>query len=122
MVIDDDASLLGFTTKYLTRLGYTVAGYRSAEQAWKEFSERTKDYALVMIDLSLSGMSGGQLSEMMLVSSPTVRLILMSGYPYDPEKLLSPGPDRMAFLHKPFTPAMLTETVSRMIGSANGQC
>jgi hypothetical protein len=46
----------------------------------------------------------------------------MSGYPYDPEKLLAPGPDRMAFLHKPFTPAMLTETVSRMIGSANGQC
>ena len=122
MVIDDDASLLGFTTKYLTRLGYTVAGYRSAEQAWKEFNERTKDYGLILIDLSLSGMSGGQLSEMMLVSSPTVRLILMSGYPYDPEKLLAPGPDRMAFLHKPFTPAMLTETVSRMIGSANGQC
>jgi DNA-binding NtrC family response regulator len=122
MVIDDDASLLGFTTKYLTRLGYAVAGFRSAEQAWKEFSERTQDYGLVLIDLSLSGMSGAQLSEMMLVSNPTVRLILMSGYPYDSEKLLAAGPDRMAFLHKPFTPAMLAETVDRLIGAAGGQC
>src|SRR5258708_34278298 len=101
MVIDDDAALLGFTSKYLSRLGYSVAAYRSAEQAWKEFHVPQSPYALVMIDLSLAGLSGERLSRMMLSANPTVRLILTSGYPFDTQKLLEAGPDRMAFLHKP---------------------
>jgi FixJ family two-component response regulator len=75
----------------------------------------------VLIDLSLAGISAAQLSQMMLNSNPAVRLILMSGYPFDTTKLLDDGRDRMAFLHKPFTPAMLAETVDRMIGSATGR-
>jgi two-component system, cell cycle sensor histidine kinase and response regulator CckA len=122
MVIDDDPSLLGFTAKYLTRLGYSVASYSSSEQAWKEFSAPAANYALVLIDLSLAGLSGVQLSQMMLSSNPAVRLILMSGYPFDAKALSEAGPDRMAFLHKPFTPSMLAETVDRMIGSANERC
>lgn len=117
MVIDDDPSLLGFTAKYLTRLGYTVATYRNSEQAWKEFSAPAANYALVLVDLSMAGLSGAQLSQMMLSSNPAVRLIVMSGYPFDTAELSEAGPDRLAFLHKPFTPAMLAETVDRLIGA-----
>jgi hypothetical protein len=53
----------------------------------------------------------------MLRSKPAVRLILTSGYPFDTHRLLEAGPDRMAFLHKPFTPAMLAETVNRLLGA-----
>ena len=52
---------------------------------------------------------------MMLRANPAVRLVLTSGYPFDTQKLLEPGPDRMAFLHKPFTPSMLAEAVKRLI-------
>jgi len=117
MVIDDDPGLLGFTSKYLSRLGYVVAAYRSSDEAWKQFNAPAADYALVVIDLSLPGLSGVELSRMMLSANPEVRLVLTSGYPFDTEKLLEPGPDRMAFLHKPFTPAMLAETVDRLIGT-----
>ena len=72
-------------------------------------------YALVLIDLSLAGLSGAQLSKMMLSADPAVRLILMSGYPFDTTELSAAGPDRMAFLHKPFTPALLAETVDRLM-------
>ena len=122
MVIDDDAPLLGFTAKYLARLGYSVATYRSSEQAWKDFTAPAAKYALVLIDLSLAGLSGAALSKMMLSSNPAVRLILMSGSPFDTEKLREAGPDRMAFLHKPFTPAMLAETVEQMMDSAGDRC
>jgi DNA-binding NtrC family response regulator len=115
MVIDDDPALLGFTSKYLSRLGYSVVPYRSAEEAWKHFALPTANYSLVVIDLSLPGMSGEQLSRMMLGVNPEIRLILTSGYPFDTERLLDAGPGRMAFLHKPFTPAMLAETVERLL-------
>jgi DNA-binding response OmpR family regulator len=115
MVIDDDPALLNFTCKYLTRLGYSVVPYGSAEEAWRQFKSTGEDYTLAVIDVSMPGLSGDQLSEMMLRSKPDVRLILMSGYPFDAQRLLETGGERMAFLHKPFTPAMLAETVNRLL-------
>ena len=120
MVVDDDAALLGFTTKYLARLGYTVTPYRSSEEAWKRFSSPDANYAVVIVDVSLPGISGTDLARMMLNANPRVRLVLTSGYPFDTRKLLHGGDDRIAFLHKPFTPAMLTETVRRLITAALG--
>ena len=119
MVIDDDPALLGFTCKYLTRLGYSVVPYGSAEEAWRQFEAPAAEYSLALIDVSLPGLSGEQLCRMMLRSKPEVRLILMSGYPFDTQSLPEAGPDRIAFLHKPFTPAMLAETVNRLIGEAS---
>jgi hypothetical protein len=51
----------------------------------------------------------------MLGLDPEIRLILTSGYPFDAQRTLEDEPDRVAFLHKPFTPAMLAETVNRLI-------
>jgi DNA-binding NtrC family response regulator len=117
MVIDDDPALLGFTSKYLTRLGYRVSPYRSSEEAWKRFTSLGAEYSLVVIDVSMPALSGEQLSRMMLCEKPEIRVILTSGYPFDMEQLLGAcDPERAAFLHKPFTPAMLAETVARLLG------
>ena len=118
MVIDDDSALLGFTCKYLARLGYSVVPFRNAEEAWKQFDTPAADYSLVVLDLSMPRLSGEQLSRMMLDARPGIRLILTSGYPFDTQKLLEAGLDRVAFLHKPFTPAMLLETVKRLLDRA----
>ena len=117
MVIDDDPGLLGFTCQYLSRLGYPVAAYRSSDEAWSQFNTPSSNWALAVIDASLPGLSGVQLSRMMLSADPAVRVVLTSGYPLDSQKLLASHPDRMAFLHKPFTALMLAETVDRLIGA-----
>ena len=117
MVVDDDRALLGFTTKYLSRLGYSVSPFRTPEEAWAQFSAPGSDYSLVVVDLSLPGMSGEALSRMILNANSDVRLILTSGYPLDPGKALTEGGERVAFLHKPFTPSMLTDTIARLIDS-----
>lgn len=115
MVVDDDPALLGFTSKYLARLGYSVTAHRDAEEAWRQFESAGWDCSLAVIDLSMPGLSGDQLSTKMLRLKPEIRLILTSGYPYNTEKFLEAGPDRVAFLHKPFTPAMLAGTVNRLL-------
>ena len=115
MVVDDDPALLGFTCKYLTRVGYSAVPYRSSEVAWKHFETSGVRYSLVLIDLSMPVISGEQLSRMMLNLDSEVRLILTSGYPFDTASLLELPQDRVAFLHKPFTPAMLAETVDRLL-------
>jgi two-component system, cell cycle sensor histidine kinase and response regulator CckA len=67
----------------------------------------------------MPGLSGEQLSTLILRSRPEVRLILMSGYPFDPHKVPGGDQGRVAFLHKPFTPAMLAETVHRLLGDGS---
>ena len=119
MVVDDDRALLGFTTKYLSRLGYSVAAYRNPEEAWTQFNAPEANYSLIVVDLSLPGLSGEELSRRMLSANPDIRLILTSGYPIDPRETLAEAGERVAFLHKPFTPAMLTETIDRLIGSGD---
>ena len=99
LVIDDDAPLLAFTCKYLSRLGYRPVSYRSAEEAWKHFQAVAAQYWLVVIDLSMPGISGGQLAQMMLGSDPEIRLILTSGYPFDAQRTLDAGPDRQFLGH-----------------------
>src|SRR3981081_1700097 len=116
MVIDDDPSLLGFTSKYLARLGYSVVSCRTAEEAWLQFESPAADYSLALSDVGMPGLSGEELSRMMLRSKPELRLILMSGYPIDTQRLLDRGPARIAFLHKPFTPALLVDNVNRLLG------
>ena len=115
MVVDDDPALLGFTCKYLSRLGYSVVPYRSSEEAWKQFQASGARFSLVLIDQSMPVISGEQLLRMMLSVEPGVRSILTSGYPFEAQDLLESVPDRIAFLHKPFTPAMLAETVDRLL-------
>ena len=116
MVVDDDPALLGFTCKYLTRLGYSAVPYRSSEVAWKHFETSGVRYSLVLMDLSMPVIPGEQLSRMMLNLDPEIRLILTSGYPFDTAASLRDlRQDRLAFLHKPFTPATLAETVDRLL-------
>src|SRR5262249_18881883 len=115
MVVDDDPALLGFTSKYLSRLGYSVVPYRSSEEAWRQFQTSGVPFSLVLIDLSMPVISGEQLVRMMLAVHPGIRVILTSGYPFEARDLLELAPDRIAFLHKPFIPATLAETVGRLL-------
>ena len=115
MVVDDDPALLGFTCKYLSRLGYSVVPYRSSEEAWRQFQTSGVRFSVVLIDRSMPVISGEQLLRMMVSVNLDIRLILTSGYPFDMQSLLQSAPDRIAFLHKPFTPAMLAETVDRLV-------
>jgi two-component system, cell cycle sensor histidine kinase and response regulator CckA len=115
MVVDDDPALLGFTCKYLSRLGYSAVPYRSSEEAWRQFQTSGAGFSLVLIDQSMPVISGEQLSRLMLSVNPGIRLILTSGYPVETQELLESAPHQIAFLHKPFTPAMLAETVGRLV-------
>ena len=121
MVVDDDASLLGFTCKYLERLGYRAFPFGNSEKAWESFSAPDASYTVALIDLSMPGISGKHLCRKMLDVNPGIRLILTSGYPFDTESYLGAGPDRVAFLHKPFSPAKLTETVGRLVRNAESK-
>jgi DNA-binding response OmpR family regulator len=114
LLVDDEAGLLVFMKAYLSRLGFIVSACNTAAEAWKEFEARPSTYSLVLVDLTMPDLPGHVLARMVRERRPRVPLILASGYPFDIGKLGLSNLDGVEFLHKPFTPAILTDMVKRM--------
>jgi DNA-binding NtrC family response regulator len=113
LIVDDEPPLLKVMQNYLTRLGYQVETSTSADRAWGLVKADPEGFALILLDATMPGMSAEELAQKVLQLNPGIRLIVTSGYPVD----LSNFHSGVSFLHKPFTPDMLADTVGRLLGS-----
>ncbi len=115
LLVDDEADLSRLLAQYLERAGYRVDICGSAEEALASFDETPDAWDLVLTDLSLPGAHGDEMLRRMLNSRPGLRAILSSGYAYRVESIPVATPKQIAFLQKPYLPAMLTETLRKML-------
>jgi two-component system alkaline phosphatase synthesis response regulator PhoP len=117
LVVDDEPALLESMRSYLSRLGHVVAAFGSAASAWECFAAGPSAHAAVIVDMTLSGMSGEEFIEKVRGLNPGVRILAMSGYSVSLRNLHEPQGARIAILEKPFTPRMLTEALDRLLAS-----
>ena len=103
--------------KYLTRLGYAVVTCRSGHEAWSRFEANPGAPALALIDLSLRDLPGDELARRLINASATLKVLLWSGYPYDPRNLGKAAAARVAFLLKPFSSGMLASAIEKLLSS-----
>ncbi len=102
---------------FLERLGYEVVTTRSTEHALEVFERAPSDYAVAVLDATMAGLAMRELAMSMLTASPTLRVIVTSGYPVEIAEIEAAAPGRVACLPKPFTPEMLASMVERMLAS-----
>jgi DNA-binding NtrC family response regulator len=117
LIVDDEPALLKMMGVYLARLGYSVHSAGSTEKAWEEVEAAPHDFALVVLDATMPGVPMADLAARILAADNRVNVIAASGYPVDVARLQTAAPGRVQFLHKPFTPEMLGNTVRRMIAT-----
>jgi len=116
LIVDDEPPLLRMMSMYLGRIGYTVTVAASAIKARAALAETQEGFEMVVLDATMPGSSLAELASEIL-ANPKVRMIVASGYPVDMSGLEAMAPGRVAFLHKPFSPQMLAETVRRVLGT-----
>jgi CheY-like chemotaxis protein len=109
LLVDDEAALAELLKKFLERLGYQVDVCTHPQVALELLEANPRRYALLITDLTLPGMNGGELVERLRRDTPDLRAIITSGYPYEPRAA------GIEFLQKPFLPKMLAETIERML-------
>ncbi len=115
LVVDDEPPLLKMVSTYLRRLGYSVTASGSTENAWAEVAAAPEQFAVAVLDATMSGIAVEDLAMQMMAASPRLRVIVASGYPVDMTVLKAAAPLRVVFLHKPFSPKMLAGAVRRML-------
>jgi len=112
LVVDDEPVVRQFARVALESQGYAVAMAAGGEQAIAMLAKDAARAYLVLLDLSMPGVSGGAVLAHVRSERPELRVVLMSGYDEEAamSELGSLRPD--AFLHKPFPLQDLLRSVS----------
>ncbi|GAC1036903.1 hypothetical protein thsps117_16600 [Pseudomonas sp. No.117] len=97
LLVEDDATLRMLTTEVIEELDHQVTAVASAEAALELLPQREHD--VLFTDIGLGGMSGVELTRRALAMDPTLRIVVASGYAFEPE----PGMEaRVGVLIKPY--------------------
>lgn len=79
LVVEDDAATRGLISEMLVVLGYRVATAASAEEAISLIDQKPDHYSILLADISLPGMSGIRLADVLVRKMPGLRVVFVSG-------------------------------------------
>ena len=116
LVVEDGDAVRNLVCAMLVQNGYRVLEACDGREALRVCENCTEPIQLVLADLVMPNMSGGELALRLRRIRPELRILFMSGYPADPAVShveLNP----VSFLPKPFTSVMLVEKVRQVLDS-----
>ena len=102
LLVDDEEFVLKVNIEILKSFGYSVLDAKDGDEAIKIFRKNKNIIDLVILDMILPGMSGGEVYDIIKEINPDVKVLLSSGYSIDgqAEKILERGCD--GFIQKPY--------------------
>ncbi|MBU1170924.1 MAG: PAS domain S-box protein [Proteobacteria bacterium] len=115
LFVDDDPTLVGLGFDLLTLLGYTPLLAEGGEEALKCYRENQKDISLVILDMIMPGLNGGDVYDMLKAINKDVRVLLSSGYSIDgkAKHILDRGCN--GFIQKPFEITALSHKIREIL-------
>jgi signal transduction histidine kinase len=114
LAVEDDPQIRDLMLRVLTRLGHDVTTAGDGAEALLRLRGGGASYDLLVTDVVMPGMDGGELIAAVRASFPRLRVLAISGYVGD---LASRGlPADVGWLQKPFTAAQLAQATAAAIG------
>ncbi len=109
-VVDDDASIRDTTSDLLESAGYSAVAFSSPGDIL--VSERLHQFACLITDMRMPGMSGIELYERLRATGWRIPTILVSAYPNELDRERACRAGILSCLRKPFTPEALLERIA----------
>jgi PAS domain S-box-containing protein len=115
LFIDDEAIVLDVGCKIIERLGYRVIKAGNPREAINVYERHAREIHLVILDIIMPGMSGGEVFDEIRKINPTAKILLSSGYSIEGEarSLLERGCN--GFIQKPFSMKELSEKIVQIL-------
>jgi two-component system, cell cycle sensor histidine kinase and response regulator CckA len=111
LVVDDEETPRAVTSRMVRALGYPTRTARDGREALRYIQQHPGEIRLVLTDLIMPYMDGGELSERIRDLHPRLPIVLMSAYPMGEIAELIAAYPELPFVEKPFT----TETLHRLL-------
>jgi two-component system, cell cycle sensor histidine kinase and response regulator CckA len=118
MVVDDERFIVEITGEWLQELGYQVIAAPSGQEALALYEIHREAVDLVILDMVMPGMDGGETFDRLQAIDPDVNVLLISGYGLDgkAEKIRDQG--CRGFIQKPFTIIQLSEKIKSILAES----
>jgi PAS domain S-box-containing protein len=116
LLVEDEAATRDALRDVLEALGYRVESVDSAEAA--EELARASRFDVLLTDLMLPGIHGGELAQRLVRRWPDLRVIVMSGYTEDEAIRRGVGEGTLRFLQKPFDMGALASELRAALAEA----
>jgi PAS domain S-box-containing protein len=114
LVVDDEVSIRDLVRAFLSRFGYRVVAAANGLEAMSLYAPRVAEIALVVTDIGMPEMNGGELASALTRLNPQVKVLFMSGAG-DSGKLAETFPAAARILSKPFTGESLLAAVHEVL-------
>jgi len=117
LLIDDDSIIRDVSVRVIEHLGYQVMTAGSGEEAIDVYKKNKDRIDIVLLDMIMPGMGGGETFDRLKEINPGIRVLLLSGYSIDglATKILNRG--CKGFLQKPFKITDLSKKISGILKS-----
>jgi len=108
LLVDDERTILDVGKEMLTAVGYKVLLAGTAKEALELYKAHRDEVDVVVLDMIMPDMSGGDVYDKMKEINPEIKALLSSGYSLDgqADEILQRGCD--GFIQKPFNVKQLS--------------
>jgi nitrogen-specific signal transduction histidine kinase/ActR/RegA family two-component response regulator len=119
LLIDDEEMVVDVCSQLLQEIGYRVLVARSGIEGVEAFNSHQDEIDLVIVDMIMPGMNGGETFDRLRKKDPKVKVLLSSGYSLDrqAEKIMARGCN--GFIQKPFSIAELSRKIRATLDCAD---
>jgi PAS domain S-box-containing protein len=121
LVIDDEDIVRNLAKAVLERQGYSVLSAEEGEKGLQQLASCPEEVALVLLDLSMPGLSSEETLRRLRAMHPSIKVLLFSGYGAAEALRSFEGAGLSGFLQKPFTAQELADRVNALIGADKPQ-
>jgi len=117
LVVDDEQFIIEIAREWLTELGYRVLDARSGAEALELVGRNPGGIDMVILDLVMPGMDGGETFDRLRAIRPDLRVLLTSGYSIDGRASEIRKRGCQGFIQKPFTIGQLSEKIREILAA-----
>ena len=115
LLVDDEDIVIGVGEPMLKTLGYEALVARSGREAIEIYKDNQDRIDMVILDMIMSDMSGGETFDRLKEISPGIKVLLSSGYSIEGQatEILSRGCN--GFIQKPFNMSELSKKIGEIL-------
>lgn len=115
LLVDDEEYILDIFTLMLKDLGYSVYTAICGKEAVKIYNEKIEQIDMVILDMVMPDISGGEIFDILKELNPQVKIIISSGY--NLKHLVKDTVNREfdAFIQKPFNMQQLSDKIRKVL-------
>jgi DNA-binding NtrC family response regulator len=115
MIVDDEESMQELGRELLEEQGYRVIIAGNGHEALELYRDRVKEIDLVILDLVMPGMDGGQTFLELKKINPGIRAFFCTGFMPDQVITALLEEERLRAIQKPFDPQTFLRIVRQVL-------